>query len=65
MEMDLFGEVVVDDKEARFIERESNAVQGRAIDEGGVGHGSSELHISGVDGDGGAGGVFIGGIFSF
>lgn len=63
--MNLFGDVVVDDERTGFFEGESEAVEGRAVDNDGLGHGSSEFDIAGVDGEGGAGGVFVIGVFDF
>ena len=44
-------EVVVDGEGCRLLNGESEAVQGRSIDEAGVGDGSFEFHVAAVEGD--------------
>ena len=55
----LFGDVVVDDEEARLFDGERQAVKAGPADDGGVGQGSPELDVAGVGGDGSNGGGFV------
>lgn len=58
-ELDLLGDVVVDDEESGLLDGEDQAVHAGALDDGGVGDGGAELELAGADAEGRGGAVLV------